>query len=154
MHTLQFLLACTTIAILGCSSCQQPSTELEEQYESITRIEMQLSAFGVESDDFPSIRAVVDLSQDTSFCVKSFYSSAFEGSTYSLSKNEMQSVRALLDPSDIENLKAEYSVSKTDQPRSTTTFHTTKRTFAVDDYGLEGEYPLQELYEIVYRYGP
>lgn len=113
---------------------------------------MNLSAFGVEADDFPSIDVTIDFSQDTSFCIKSFYNPAYKGSTYSLTQSEMLSVRQLLKISDLEKLKREYTVDKSDQPRSVTKIYTTDTIYVVDDYGLEGEYPLRELYAIVYRY--
>ena len=120
--------------------------------DSIVKIEMALSAFGVESDDFPSIIALIDFEHDTSNCVKSFYNPSFKGSTYSLTRSEMISVKKLLIISDLEKLKTDYAVSETDQPTSKTKIYTTKKTFVFDDYGLEGDYPLQELYKIVYRY--
>ena len=49
-------------------------------------------------------------------------------------------------------LKKEYKVTMPDQPSSTTVIYTTKQKFVIKDYGLEGEYPLQELYKIVYKF--
>ena len=120
--------------------------------DSVVKVEMDLSSFGVESDDFPSIKAVIDFTHDTSNCVKSFYNPAYKGSTYSFTKDEMLSIKKLLNISDLEKLKAEYDVSKTDQPTSTTKIFTAKKTFVFKDYGLEGDYPLKELYKIIYRY--
>lgn len=113
---------------------------------------MKLSAFGVESDRFPSIDAVIDFSKDTSVCVKSYYSSAYKGSTYSLSNIEIASILNLLKIPDIQKLKAEYKVSRTDQPSSKTIIYTTRTKYTINDYGLEGEHPLKELYKIVYKY--
>jgi hypothetical protein len=113
---------------------------------------MNLSAFGVESDSFPSINAIIDFSKDTSICVKSFDNPAYKGSAYSLTKSEMNSILKFLKIADLDKLKKEYSVGKTDQPSSKTKIYTIKKTFIVDDYGLEGDYPLQELYKIVYKY--
>jgi hypothetical protein len=113
---------------------------------------MNLSAFGVESDIFPSIGAIVDFSKDTSTCVKSFYNPENKGSTYSLTQSEMKSILSLLKIDDLEKLKKEYKVSISDQPSSKTKIYTTKKTFVINDYGLEGEYPLQDLYKIVYKY--
>ena len=113
---------------------------------------MNLSAFGVESDDFPSIDGVIDFSKDTSICVKTFYNPANKSSTYSLSKTEMKNILKLLKMSDIEKLKKEYKVGRTDQPSSKTVIYTRKTKFTIDDYGLEGDYPLQDLYKIVYKY--
>ena len=119
--------------------------------DSVVKIEMDLSAFGVESDDFPSIKVAIDFTHDTSSCDKSFYNPAYKGSKYSLTKNEITFVKKLLKLSDLEKLKTEYKVEKTDQPTSTTKIFTTKKTFVITDYGLEGDYPLKEIYKIVYR---
>lgn len=120
--------------------------------DRIVRIEMHLSAFGVESDDFPSIDAWLDFSQDTSLCVKSFYNPAYPGSTYSLTEAEMDAILALLRLEDLERLQPAYQVDRSDQPRSTTNIFTTTKVFTIDDYGLVGEGPLKALYRMVYRY--
>ena len=110
---------------------------------------MNLSAVGIESDDFLSINAVNDISKNTNNCVKSFYCPANKGSTYSQTKSEIFSILKLLKIDDLEKLIKEYKVSKTDQPNSKTKIYTTKTAFLIDDYGLEGDYQLQELYKIV-----
>ncbi len=120
--------------------------------ETILKIEMKLSAFGVESDDFPSIDALIDFSKDTSICVKSFYNPAKKGSTYSLSKTEIQSILKLLNISDIKKLKKEYKVVIVDQPSSKTIIYTNRGQYTISDYGLEGEDPLKALYKIVYKF--
>jgi hypothetical protein len=43
----------------------------------VTKIQMNLSAFGVESDGFPNIYATIDLKTDTSFCSVSYYDPKF-----------------------------------------------------------------------------
>jgi hypothetical protein len=113
---------------------------------------MKLSAFGVEADDYPSIVAQIDFLQDTSRCEKSYYNPAFKSSTYRLSPSEIKNVFELLKSSNLNSLKAEYSVSRTDQPTSTMTIYSTHKTFIIKDYGLEGAYPLKELYKIVYKF--
>jgi len=140
------------IGLFSCSNGQTKTTANDNPTDHIVKIEMNLSAFGVESDDFPSIDAVIDFSKDTSVCVKSFYNPANKGSTYSLTKSEMNSILKLLKIEDLEKLKKEYKVDKTDQPSSKIKIYTTKKTFVVDDYGLEGDYPLQDLYKIVYKF--
>ena len=135
--------------LTSLGGCGQTS---KKDSESIVKIEMNLSTFGVESDDFPSIDAVIDFSKYTSVCVKSYYNPVNKGSTYSLTKTEMKDVLDLLKISDVQKLKAEYKVSWTDQPNSTTTIYTTKTKYVIKDYGLEGEYPLKELYKIVYKF--
>ena len=147
-----FILTILLAKLLSCSSGQTNATKQREQADSIVKIEMNLSAFGVEADDFPSINVMIDFAKDTSICVKSYYNPAYKGSTYSLTKNEMKSILELLKIADIEKLKKEYRVGKTDQPSSKTLIYTTKKTFIIEDYGLKGDYPLQELYKIVYKY--
>jgi hypothetical protein len=152
MRTQLYILTFIIIGLFSCSNGQTKTTANDNPTDHIVKIEMNLSAFGVESDDFPSIDAVIDFSKDTSVCVKSFYNPANKGSTYSLTKSEMNSILKLLKIEDLEKLKKEYKVDKTDQPSSKIKIYTTKKTFVVDDYGLEGDYPLQDLYKIVYKF--
>ncbi|MEO6883030.1 MAG: hypothetical protein ABI199_03290 [Bacteroidia bacterium] len=138
--------------LLGCSNNQTNIPKQSHQTDSIVKIEMNLSAFGVESDSYPSIHVLLDFIHDSSICVKSYYNPSIKGSTYSLTKNEMLSILKLLKIEDIVKLKKEYTVNLSDQPKSITKIYTTKKIFTITDYGLEGEYPLQELYKIVYKF--
>lgn len=113
---------------------------------------MNLSAFGVESDNFPTIAAYIDFVEDSSNCEKTYYNPAFKPSVYKLSGAELKQVLRLLNRADLSKLKKEYSVSKTDQPTSTTTIYVGQEAITIKDYGLEGDYPLKELYKIVYKY--
>ena len=119
--------------------------------DPVLKVEMNLSVFGVESDNVPSIVAYIDFVHDSSYCAKSYYSPAYKGSVYHLSGDEIKKVLTLLQNADLGKLKTEYSVNMSDQPTSTITIYTAKRKFVIKDYGLEGEYPLQELYKVVYR---
>jgi len=142
-----FLIIATSFC--NCSSQQDTTKPITD---SITRLEMNLNAFGVEADNFPSIEAHIDFLNNSSRCEKTYYNPAFKPSTYKLTSTEIKKVLQLLRATDFTKLKTEYSVSKTDQPTSTITIHLGQRTFIIKDYGLEGEYPLQELYKIVYKY--
>jgi hypothetical protein len=136
----------------ACSSSQGNTKKESPPTDSIIKIEMNLSAFGVESDDFPSIAAYIDFQKDSSNCKKSFYNPAYKDSTYSLTKIEIQKVLKILLSIDLEKLKKEYTVQTSDQPTSTTIIYTTGQNFITKDYGLKGEYPLQELYKTVYKF--
>jgi hypothetical protein len=122
-----------------------------EKSRTILKVDMHLSAFGVESEDFPSIDANIDFTHHSSVCYKTYYDPAYRGSTYHLSNGEMSQVLALLQKADFENFKKCYRVAKTDQPSSTITVHTESKTYTIEDYGLQGEYPLQKLYSLVYK---
>jgi hypothetical protein len=113
---------------------------------------MHLSAFGVESDNFPSIDAVIDFEHDSSLCKKSFYSPAYKPSSYRLSPSEMKQVRHLLQNTNFRNLKTSYTSNKSDQPTSTTIIYRTRDTVQIKDYGLQADEPLKELYTIVYKF--
>jgi hypothetical protein len=113
---------------------------------------MQLSAVGVESDHFPSIDVFIDFSADSSYCRKWYYDPKYKDSVYRLSKAEMLIIASLIEKSDLSKLKKEYAVGKTDQPTSKTTIHFSNKTLFFNDYGLEADYPLPELYKIVYKY--
>jgi hypothetical protein len=150
MRTQLYILTCLIVGLFSCS-CGKTTTN-ENSSDTILKIEMNLSTFGVESDDFPCIDAKIDFIKDTSICVKYFYNPVNKGATYSLTKSEMNSILRLLKIADIEKLKKEYKVNKTDQLSSRTKIYTTKKIFVIDDYGLEGDYPLEDLYKIVYKY--
>ena len=123
-----------------------------ELSDSIIKVEMFLSALGLEVDDFPSINVTLDFVNDSSICIKTFYNPKYENSTYSLNKEEMQIIKRMLQNMNLEKIKKEYTSNISDQPRSTMTIYTTKNTFIFNDYGLQGEYPLKELYKLVYKY--
>jgi len=119
---------------------------------NITRVEMNLSAFGVESDSFPSIDVHIDFVKDSNSCYKSYYNPAIKSSTYKLSSDEVASVFKLLNQTDWSTFKPEYRVNSYDLPTSTITIHRNDTTFVIKDYGLNGDYPLKELYKIVYKF--
>lgn len=137
------------IVLSTLAGCGPRSTVSSEE---IVKIEMNLSAFGVESDFVPSIDAVIDFSKDTSICVKTYDNPAFKGSNYSLNKSEMSEILGLLKITDLKKLKTEYRVPMSDLPTSKTVIYTTKSKYTILDYGMEGEKPLKELYKIVYKY--
>jgi len=146
-----FILTYFVFGLFSFSIGQTKVSENDSSTNKIIKIEMRLSAFGVESDDFPTIDVFIDFPKDSSHCVKSFYNPAYEGSSYTLTNTEMNSILKLLKIEDLEKLKKEYSVDFSDQPRSQTIIYTTKKRYIIDDYGLKGSYPLQELYKIVYK---
>lgn len=152
MRTQLNILTCIIVGLFSCSNGQTQTADSSDLTDTVVKIEMNLSAFGVESDDFPSIDVIIDFAKDTNICVKSFYNPDYKGSTYSLTKGEMNIILKLIKIADLEKLKKEYTVGETDQPSSKTKIYTNKKTFIIDDYGLEGDYPLQELYKIVYKY--
>jgi hypothetical protein len=113
---------------------------------------MHLSAFGVESDNFPSIDVFIDFSSDSSYCRKWYNNPKYKDSLYRLTKAEMLIISSLIEKSDLHKIRKEYTVSKTDQPTSKTTIYLSNHTLQFKDYGLVAEYPLSELYKIVYKY--
>ena len=134
-----------------CTSSQNNVSKLNPVNNIITKIDMNLSAFGVESDDFPSIEIHLDFQNDTNICIKSFYNPAYKDSTYRLSKIEIQKIYDLLKDVNFDDFKKEYSVENSDQPTSTIIIFTTTNQYTIKDYGLLGDYPLQEIYKIVYK---
>jgi hypothetical protein len=138
-----------SVFILSCclySSCQKTT-----KADSIIKVEMRLSAFGVESDDYPSIDVTIDFMQDTSYCSKWFYNPSHKPSTYKLSIVEMKKVLELLHQSNLKKLKSDYTTNASDEPTSITTIYTSSGKYVIRDYGLKGDYPLQELYKLVYK---
>ena len=150
MQRLIFL-SLTIFVTFGFCRSPQDKTTRQTFADTITRVEMNLSAFGVESDHFPSIDVLIDFINDSSICKKSYYNPAFKPSTYKLSNAELKNVLQLLRASDLNKLKTDYKIASTDQPTSTTKIYTTQKTYVIKDYGLEGDYPLKELYKLVYK---
>lgn len=68
-----FILTYFIFGLLSCSNGQTKDSEKDSSTDKIIKIEMRLSAFGVESDDFPSIDAFINFPKDSSHCVKSFH---------------------------------------------------------------------------------
>ena len=85
-------------------------------------------------------------------CKKTYYNPSVKPSTYKLSTTEIKNVLQLLQAFDLDKLKTDYKVARTDQPTSITKIYTTRKTYLIKDYGLEGDYPLKELYKIVYKF--
>lgn len=138
-----------TLCIIALTfSCQQKSV----QDSSVVKIESELSNFGVESEWYPSIHCLINLANNSSSCKKIYDNPKYKDSTYSLSKNEMQQIDRILKHTDLKKLKNKYSVSVPDQPKSTITFYTNTSKIVIEDYGLQGEYPLQDLYKIIYKF--
>lgn len=138
--------------ILTSCSARPIKNKLTSNFEPVVKIELTLSAFGVESDDFPSIDAEIDFQKKTSKCRKWYYNPIHKDSVYSLSQNELTQLSEILRNTNFEELKKEYTVGKTDQPTSTITIYTKKKKYKIKDYGLEGVEPLAEVYHIVYKY--
>jgi len=82
--------------------------------DSIVRIEMHLSAFGVESDYYPTITALIDFNQDTCLCKRSYYNPQYKDSYYVLSSEEIQKTGKLLDIKDLEKIKKDYTTQLSD----------------------------------------
>ena len=118
---------------------------------SITRVQMDLSSFGVESESFPSIHANIDLISDTGYCTKIYDSSKYKDSAYALTASEIQQINKLIEHVNLESFKKHYTTDKSDQPKSTIIIYANNKKYVIEDYGLVGENPLQDLYKIVYK---
>jgi len=119
--------------------------------KTITKVEMHLSAFGVESDDAPNIDAVIDFAKDSGKCHRSYYDPKYKPSTYYLDTTQIRHILKLLQQTDLDKLKDNNDISMSDQPSSTTIIYTNLGQYKVYDYGLRAESPLQEMYKIVYK---
>jgi hypothetical protein len=146
-------LALLFISCFLCCQTPQNNNSINSQKDrAITKLEMHLSAFGVESDNFPSIDATIDFVTQKTTCHRWYYNPAFKDSTYALSPQAMDTLYHLLASTDFAKLKGLYETPMTDQPTSTTIIiRPNKDTVTIKDYGLIGEYPLQKMYKIVYR---
>jgi hypothetical protein len=144
-----FLLA---ILFTNCKS-QEQNQHLNRNSDSIIYIEMHLSAFGVESDTYPSIDAEIDFLSQTSICNRWYYNPETKGDgDYVLSKEEMENLRKIAGSMDLEKAEKAYNTNKTDQPNSTLIIYTQKKRYEFYDYGLVGNAVLQKIYRIVYKF--
>ena len=137
------------VIALSCNVSTKNAKSHSEQFQ-VLKLEMFLNAFGVESDGFPTINATIDFITDSSLCDVSYYEPWLKQKQYSLSKQELDTLRALLLSSDLKKIKKEYNEGPTDQPTSITTVYTSQDTIRIKDYGLQAKFPMQELYRIVY----
>jgi hypothetical protein len=153
---MRYLFTITILFFISCSSSEITNRNYlvrsNPTTNQVQKIEMHLSALGVESDDFPSIDVFIDFTADSSYCHKSYYNPKHKDSVYRLTKAEMLIISSLIEKSDLHKLKKEYTNSRTDQPTSKTTIYLNNNTMQFKDYGLMAEYPLSELYKIVYKY--
>lgn len=120
--------------------------------QDIKKLDMQLSAFGVESDRVPNIDATIDFEKGTSVCKVSYYYPDYKPFEYSLTKEELDEVLKLLEKTNLDSFKENYTVGGTDQPTATTIIYTDGKTYTIKDYGLKGDDPLWELYSLVFKW--
>jgi hypothetical protein len=114
MKNYLILLLLASLALVSSSSEHGSPDTGPEKHRSILKVDMHLSAFGVESDDFPSIDASIDFLHNSNVCTKTYYNPAYEASTYHLSHGEVGQLLALLQRVDFGCLKKRYRVFKTD----------------------------------------
>lgn len=140
------------MGLSNCANSQPNHTGHNPVTDSIKKLEMNLSAFSVEADDFPSITVFIDFTKDSSFCSTSYYNPSYKGKEYKLSKEEIKRTADLLTKTDLNTIKTKYTCNKSDQPSSTTIIYTSKQKYIIEDYGLLAEEPLKGIYKIVYKY--
>ncbi|MEO7306344.1 MAG: hypothetical protein ABIR78_09110 [Ferruginibacter sp.] len=148
---IKYFLFILLISFCHCSTVNTKNIKSHFGQSQVLKLEMILNAFGVESDGFPTINATIDFVSDSSLCEVSYYEPWLKQKQYSFSKQELDTLRTLLTSSDLKKIKKEYNEGPTDQPTSITTIYTTQDTFKIKDYGLQAEFPLPELYRIVYN---
>jgi hypothetical protein len=146
-----YILVIMIFAFIHCSNSQDRAVNNKPLATAFTKMEMHLSAYGVESDNFPSIDISIDFVNNSSSCRKWFYNPAFKDSVYSFSKNVTDNILQILRRTDWGKIKKEYTTQASDQPASTITIYTEANKFTIKDYGLKGDAPLQELYKIGYK---
>lgn len=131
--------------------CTAPSDKKSKTI-NISKIEMNLSAFGVESDRVPDIHGYINFINDSAKFTKSYYNPAFKGLTYTLSHEEIEKIKALFKNVDLYQLKSEYITNYSDKPTSTILIYTNEKNFIIKDSGLIADFPLQDLYKLAYKF--
>jgi len=132
--------------IIAAASSYQPKPP-----KNIRALKMELSAFGVESDDLPSIACSIDFTNDSSYCKATFYNPQKKPYSYRILPAEMRTVLQKLEQVSLDKLKTEYRVSRTDQPSSVMTIYAADKEYTIKDYGLNAEQPMPDIYNIVYK---
>lgn len=115
----------------------------------VLRATFFLNAVGVESGGFPSIQATVDAVQKKSDCSVTYFEPWIKPYHFQLNDKEMDTLLLLMNK--LERKDVTHKVLVVDQPTSIITVHTSSGDFEINDYGMAGEYPLNDIYRIVYR---
>jgi hypothetical protein len=115
----------------------------------LLKLEMSISAFGVENDSFPTIDMKIDFNSYKNNCVKSYYNPDIKSTTFSITRDEILHIEKLLTRENLNKLKNNYKTSTIDQPNATIIIYTNFKTYIVNDYGLLAEFPISKLYDIV-----
>jgi len=138
------------IFLCCCSTVNTKNIEHYSDEFKVLKLEMFLDAFGVESDGFPTIDARINFVSDSGICSVSYYEPWLKPKEYFFSKQVLDTLKILLKSVELRKIKKEYKEDASDQPTSTTVIYTTGDTLKIKDYGLQAEFPLNELYRIVY----
>ncbi|MBK9579491.1 MAG: hypothetical protein IPO40_20670 [Fibrobacteres bacterium] len=141
------------IALWSCDSSTPNRKETLGDLDSILSIKCHLSAFAMESDDFPNISGDVDFVSNVNSFEKSFYDPKRKGSKYSLSQNELKELYAAVKKLKVTSHSMKYKCEATDAPSSNLLIRTQNSTYEIDDYCLQGSETLKTIYGIVYRTG-
>ncbi len=120
-------------------------------HDNVSSAHFYLSAFGVESDEFPTIDAKIDFLKIKSQCQATYDEPNKKPKSYTLSSKEIDTLSHLINSVDWKQFKKAFAVGITDQPTSTLTIKIKNDIFEIKDYGLQGDAPLPELYRIVYK---
>ena len=149
---LRYILLILLTSFCCCKTSKSKNLNRNSVTLQVLKLEMFLDAFGVEADGFPTINAKIDFVSDSGICMVSYYEPWLKQKQYSFSKAQIDTIRSLLINNDFKKIKKDYSENASDQPTSSTTIYTIQDTFRIKDYGLIAEFPLTELYRIVYDF--
>lgn len=113
---------------------------------------MYLNPNGIKSESFPAIDAKIDFVEMKSRCLRKYPSPRMRDSYYFLSEKEIDELLLTLNQSDLSHLQKTYSVTNETLPKSICIIYTKENKYIIEDYGLNGEYPLSEMYRVVYKF--
>lgn len=119
--------------------------------DSIITVTCFMDNLGVEADHFPKIQGTMDIPSGYSEFKMTRDDLPLGDSVYSLSKAEVKTIGELLLHTDLSKLKENYRDNKSDQPTSTITIKTKQKFYKIEDYGFNGDHPLDSIYRIVYK---
>ncbi len=141
------------ISLFSCTQIEKKEDSLSknEHMLDIQKIEMNLDSYGVEGD-YPNIVGEINFYKKQSSFYKSFFNPSLKDSSYSLTKNEIDTIYQLFDFKNGINFNSKYSVDKTDQPTSRIKIYTNKLIYEIEDYGLTANSRLNKIYSIAYKY--
>lgn len=114
--------------------------------KKIKSIEISISAFGVESDYFPSVFCSINYEKNESVFTESYYNPALKGKKTTMTISEMNVIKKIISYCDLNSLNVWDKTTISDQATGIIKVNYNDTFFQVEDYGLDGSLTAQTLF--------